>query len=993
MSSLSPSDTYKNLPLAADVAAADIGFARWHEAAAEIAEPQLAAFMRDLAADETGKRLLAALFGNSPFLTHCCLREPALLMRLWHEGHEATFAELIAGLNRPVAGDRDRDALMADLRRAKRRAALLIAIADIAGLWPVAQVTAALTSLAEAALSIAARHLLGAASHLGDIELADPADPARGSGFIVLGVGKLGAGELNYSSDIDLILLYDAERTRYRGRRGVQAFYTQLAHELVRMMEERTAEGYVFRTDLRLRPDPGSTPPALSLQAANIYYEAAGQNWERAALIRCRPVAGDLEAGAAFMTGLQPFLWRKHLDFAAIQDIHSIKRQIHAQRGAGVIAVAGHNIKLGRGGIREIEFFAQTQLLIWGGRQRALRVSGTCEALDALAREGHITTEAATALSEAYRFLRRVEHRLQMVDDAQTHTIPADREGVRRLAVFLGYAAVEDFSLALTRRLELVESHYAALFEESPSLAAPGNLVFTGSDDDPDTQATLARLGFADPHAVAAIIRSWHHGRYRATRSQRARELLTELVPTLLREFGASSNPDTALVRFDHYMSRLPAGVQIFSLLFQNPGLLGLIAEIMGAAPKLAEALALRPGLIEGVLAGGFFNPLPTLPDLRADLAQLLDGARHYEDMLDLARRWVGERKFQLGVQLLRHRLDGEAAGAGFADIAEAAIAEILPRVTVEFSRAHGVVEGGELAVLALGKLGGREMTFASDVDLIIVYDVPAGSETSQGERPLPVATYYARLAQRFINALTVLTSEGQLYEVDMRLRPSGVAGPIASSFAAFQAYHRDSAWTWEHMALTRARIAAGSEMLHRRVAAAIDAVLAKPRDPVALAVEVTEMRRRIAEAHRNPPPFEVKHRRGGLVDIEFTAQFLQLRDAAAKPEVLHWNTQLALKALASAGSLTHTQAEILSAALALWRNVQGLLKLTVEEPFDENAASSALKAVLARGAGAIDFPRLKADMDAAATMALGVYRALVEAPARNVKNAEGTDP
>jgi glutamate-ammonia-ligase adenylyltransferase len=993
MSFLSPSDTYKILPLAADAAAADIGFARWREAAAEIVEPQLAAFMRDLAADETGKRLLAALFGNSPFLTHCCLREPALLMRLWREGHEATFAELIAGLNHHIAANQDRDALMADLRRTKRRAALLIAIADIAELWPVTQVTAALTSLAEAALASATRHLLAAASRLGDIELADPADPARGSGFIVLGVGKLGAGELNYSSDIDLILLYDAERTRYRGRRGVQAFYTQLAHELVRMMEERTAEGYVFRTDLRLRPDPGSTPPALSLQAANIYYEAAGQNWERAALIRCRPVAGDLEAGAAFMEGLQPFLWRKHLDFAAIQDIHSIKRQIHAQRGASTIAVAGHNIKLGRGGIREIEFFAQTQLLIWGGRQRALRVSGTCEALDALAREGHITTEAAANLGEAYRFLRRVEHRLQMIDDAQTHTIPADREGVRRLAVFLGYATAEDFSVALTRRLELVETYYAGLFEESPSLSAPGNLVFTGSDDDPDTLATLSRLGFADAPATARIIRSWHHGRYRATRSQRARELLTELVPILLREFGASSNPDTALVRFDHYMSRLAAGVQIFSLLFQNPGLLGLIAEIMGAAPNLAEALALRPGLIEGVLAGGFFEPLPPGAALRADLAQLLDGARHYEDMLDLARRWVGERKFQLGVQLLRHRLDGEAAGGGFADIAESALAEILPRVTSEFGRAHGNVEGGELVVLALGKLGSREMTFASDLDLILVYDAPLGREASTGERPLPVATYYTRLAQRFINALTVLTSEGQLYEVDMRLRPSGVAGPIASSIAAFQAYHQELAWTWEHMALTRAHAVTGPDALRRRLTAEIRGVLTRPRDPATLAAEVTQMRRRIAEAHRNPPPFEVKHRRGGLVDIEFSAQYLQLRDAAAKPEILHWNTQQALTALEHVGALTHAQAEILATALALWRNVQGLLKLTVEEPFDETAASLTLKAILARGAGAIDFARLKADMDDASARALGVYQSLVEAPARTVKIAEESNP
>ena len=938
--------------------------------------------MRGLAADTAGRRLLTPLFGNSPYLAHCCLREPALLARLWHQGVAATFAELISRLNRDLVLTMPREVIAAELRRLKRRVALTIAIADIAGLWSLERVMNGLSGFAESALALAARHLLSDAMARNALGQRDTEDPARDSGFIVLAMGKLGADELNYSSDIDLVVLFDGDKAQVSGDIGPQALFTRMAQDLVRMMAERTDEGYVFRTDLRLRPDPGSTPPALSLPAALAYYESAGQNWERAALIRARPVAGDLDAGHAFLAALTPFLWRKHLDFAAIQDIHSIKRQIHAQRGGATIAVAGHNIKLGRGGIREIEFFAQTQQLIWGGRQPDLRQRGTVAALEALADADHISCQAADELAEAYRFLRRVEHRLQMVDDAQTHTIPASQDGVRRLAVFLGFDTPDTFAAALTRRLEIVESHYANLFEETPSLAALGNLVFTGTEDDPETLRTLAGLGFADPKTAAAIVRAWHHGRYRATRSQRARELLTELVPVLLRAFGACAAPDAAFIRFDHFLGRLPAGVQLFSLLYQNPALLELIAEIMGAAPTLAETMMQRPGVLDAVLASGFFDPLPGRAALGVDLGRLLDRARHTEELLDFVRRWVAERKFQIGVQVLRGRLDGEAAGSAFADVAEAALAELLPRIATEFARAYGTVAGGAIAVLGLGKLGGREMTWASDLDLIFIYDAPNDAESAGGLQSLPAPTYYARLSQRFINALTAVTAEGPLYEVDMRLRPSGTAGPVASSLEAFRRYHRELAWTWEQMALTRARPLAGDVALRARAMAEVRSVLVRPRDADALARDVVEMRERIADAHRKPASFDVKHRRGGMVDIEFIAQYLQLRDAARAAQVLHPNTRNALTALAAAGSLASADVETLSHALALWRNVQGLVKLTVPEPFDETGTPAAIKALLAHGAGAIDFARLKRDMDAAARDAYGLFRRLVEGAA-----------
>src|SRR6185437_4045562 len=406
----------ESLPAPGDDGQARLGFARWHEAAGECDDPALGGLMRDLAADATGMRLLAALFGNSPFLTNCCLKEPGFLVEILQRGPDATFAELVGELNRDLASADERAQIMRGLRVAKRRVALLVALADIAGLWPLERVTGALSDFAEAALDGALRHLLATAAAAGEIATGDVAEPQQDSGLVVLGMGKLGARELNYSSDIDLIILYDAERTRYVGTRGPAPFFARLAQDLVQLLQERTADGYVFRADLRLRPDPASTPPALSVLAALSYYESAGQNWERAAFIKARPVGGDRAAGAAFLAELRPFLWRKHLDFAAIQDIHSIKRQINAHRGGARIAIPGHNIKLGRGGIREIEFFAQTQQLIWGGRLPELRVSGTCEALAALAAAGRISAEAEAAMTEAYHFLRRIEHRLQMID-------------------------------------------------------------------------------------------------------------------------------------------------------------------------------------------------------------------------------------------------------------------------------------------------------------------------------------------------------------------------------------------------------------------------------------------------------------------------------------------------------------------------------------------------------------------------------------------------
>ena len=961
------------LPLPADLRLHALGQSAWNEALAEAGDDAAAA-ARAWSATPAGQALLAAIFGNSPFLTGVAVREWAFLTSLVEDGADATFDAVLTDTKRPIDDD-DQAALMSRLRIARRRVALTAALAELAGAWALEQQMAALTRFAETAIDAALAYLLRATPGA-----PQPPAPPEESGLIVLGMGKLGGGELNYSSDIDLILLYDPTRAAPVAQDVLHGFFNRLARELVRILDERTGDGYVFRTDLRLRPDPRSTPLVMSVDAALNYYESAGQNWERAALIKARPVAGDRIAGQRFLAELQPYIWRRHLDFAAIADIHSIKRQIQAHRGGGRIAVLGHDIKIGRGGIREIEFFAQTQQLIWGGRRRDLRVGATCEALARLAAAGRIGEPDCVALTEDYRFLRRVEHRLQMVDDRQTHRLPGDLEGLAGLAVFLGYPGAEAFAGALRRHLGSVEKHYAELFEEAPSLAGTGNLVFTGADDDPGTLETLAAMGFAKPDAVAAMVRDWHHGRMRATRSQRAREILTELVPELLRIFGGTAAPDVALGRFDAFLSRLPAGVQLFSLFHANPGLLRLVADVMAEAPLLAEMLAHRPALLDAVLSEDFLAPLPRRAALVAELGDMVAASRDFEDTLDLLRRWANERRFQIGVQLMHRNLDPAAAGGAYADIAEAVLGALLPAVAQDFARVHGQVPGGEVAILAMGRLGSREMTAASDLDLILIYEA---SEASDGARPLAISTYYARLCQRLIGAITAPTAEGRLYEVDMRLRPSGASGPIATSLSHFAQYQSEEAWTWEHMALTRARPVAGDTRLCRRIEAAVAAALRQKRDHLKLVIDVADMRRRIADEHARPAAFDLRNRCGGLVDLEFIAQYLMLREAPRAPRVLHRDIAGAIAALGKAGVLEPQATRTLGDAAALLRAVRVFLTLLFDGTPDEAALKGPAGVTLARCAGAVDFARLDADITTACEAVRECYDRLIAEPAR----------
>ena len=951
-----------------------MAWARWTEKAPKPQTPEATA-------------LLDALFGNSPYLTETALQDPAFVTDLCLHGPDAAFAgikALLSTVQTEARGGGVPETVAATLRRLKRRAALVVAVADIAGVWPLAKITGALSHVASGCLQAVLDAVLLQLARDGQLAIGKDPDAAS---FTVLGMGKLGAEELNYSSDVDLILLYDRDAPALRDNEQAPRHFVRVARLLVQLMSESSVDGYIFRTDLRLRPDPGSTPLAMSVQAAELYYESVGQNWERAAMIKAHPVAGNRAVGESFLAELRPYIWRKHLDFAAIHDIHSIKRQIDAHRGGGTVKVLGHNVKLGRGGIREIEFFAQTQQLIFGGRNTSLLLRGTVETLRALNAAGHVADRATEELIEAYGFLRRVEHRLQMIDDKQTHSVPENETDAGALATFLGYPDFRSLEQDLLQRLRCVEGHYAHLFEEAPSLAGPGgNLVFTGTDDDPGTLQTLGTLGFKDPAAAAGIVRRWHHGRYRSTSSARARELLTELMPALLKALGDTAAPDQALLNFDLFLANLPAGVQLFSLFKANPALVELVAAIMGSAPRLAAHLARRTVLLDSVLSPSFYDPLPSVADLTDELTKLLAPAADDQDLLDIARRWANDRRFQVGVQQLKRIVAPAQAGLAYSGIAEATISALCERVEGRFADVHGGFHGQRLAVLGLGKLGSREMSATSDLDLIFVYDIPPGLETSDGAQPLAPIQYYTRLSAKIVTALTALTNEGALYEVDMRLRPSGRSGPLANSFEGFATYHAQSAWTWEHLALTRARVIHGPRPLALELERIIKATLCRSRDAAALVRDVADMRDRISEHAPAKSAWDFKHAPGGLFDIDFVAQYLALRHAAVHPGILDPHPAEMLRRTAAAGLIDADDAAKLIATRLLLSDVQSLLRLTLdgdEATFDETKAPEGQRRLIAATENVPDIATLRCQIEAEAKAARAIYQSIVEEPAR----------
>ena len=877
--------------------------------------------------------LITGAAGCSPFLCG--------LMQKEHDWLSLAFDDPSVRCATEIAriGAVDLSDLSVELRRAKRRIALMVALADLGGAWDLDAVTGMLTRFADAAVARAVTRLVAAEVARGKLPEGE-----GDAGMVVLAMGKMGAGELNYSSDIDLICLFDESRYDPSEYADVRAAFIRVTRKLTALLSDQTAEGYVFRTDLRLRPDASVTPVCLSMEAAERYYESVGRTWERAAYIKARPCAGDLAAGERFLDALRPFVWRKHLDFAAIEDAYAMQARIRDHKGlAGPLRLEGHDVKLGRGGIREIEFFTQTRQLIAGGRDTALRQRKTVEALGALAGAGWINGETAQALSEHYRAHREVEHRLQMINDAQTHALPKNGEGFARLAALMDRDEA-DLRGDILGRIEAVEGLTSDLYAHGQSSKVEADL---------------------DPEVAARWLT------YPALRSPRAAQIFERLRPQIRKGLARAARPEEALAQFDRFLRGLPAGVQLFSLFEANPQLVDLIAEICATSPALAAYLSRNSGVLDAVIGGDFFAPWPGAKALGQLAGEAMAKEEDYEARLDAARRWMKEWHFRIGVHHLQGLIEAEEAGRQYAALAEAVLSALFPVVCDDLARRHGPPPGRGASVLGMGSLGAGRLHAESDLDLLVIYDAP-GNAVSDGRKPLDARQYYARLTKALVAALSAPMAEGRLYEVDMRLRPSGRQGPVATGWAGFQSYQREEAWTWEHLALTRARPVAGSAALGAEIEAFRGALIAEVGKRAGVPGDLVEMRARLAEA-KPGAAWNVKDGAGRLQDIELFAQSLALR---AGSELR--GTREQLEAGASTGLIGEEDTARLEHVEQLLWKVRAVARLVAEGSFDPGAVGEGGCSFLLRETGLPDIPALAETIaDAAARSAAIIDDAL----------------
>ncbi|NIZ08768.1 bifunctional [glutamine synthetase] adenylyltransferase/[glutamine synthetase]-adenylyl-L-tyrosine phosphorylase [Pseudooceanicola sp. HF7] len=867
-------------------------------------------------------RLIEGTAGCSPYLAGLMAKEADWLPGALHAPRRALQAE--AARLQSLGPDR----IAEGLRQGKRRVALIAALADLCGAWTLEEVTGALTDYADLSVQLALRAGLEREIRRGKLPGKTEEDLANCCGVVALAMGKMGARELNYSSDIDLIVLY--EEAQYGADQAeARPALIRATRFMVATLTEISREGYVFRTDLRLRPDPGVTPVCLGMEAAERYYESLGRTWERAAYIKARPCAGDLEAGGRFLKDLSPFVWRRHLDYAAIQDAHDLRLAIRENKGYhGPIVLPGHDMKLGRGGIREIEFFTQFHQIVAGGRDPSLRMRQTVPALARLAEVGWVPEETAGLLSKHYRAHREVEHRLQMVQDAQTHLLPKSPEDMARLAAFMGLEEAE-MRTGIRSRLEEVHDLTEAFFARENREAEARK-----------PQVETPEVDFDDQ-----ILARWRT--YPALSSRRAQEIFSRLRPQILAALARAAKPEEALVAFDGFLRRLPAGVQLFSLFEANPLLIDLVGDISATVPDLAIYLSQNASVFDAVIAGQFFQDWPGLEALCAGLEAVLAREADYEARLDAARRWYKDWHFRIGVHHLRGLIEPAEAGRQYAELAEVILRKLWPVVQAEFATRHGPPPGRGAVVMGMGSVGAGRLNARSDLDLIVIYDA-AGEESSDGRRPLASRTYYARLTQALVTALSAPTAEGRLYEVDMRLRPSGNQGPVATSWQSYRDYQDNQAWTWEHLALTRARVLAGPGDLADEVMEFRRGLIARHREKGPVLKDVAEMRARIAAARGNPGEWEVKTGPGRNQEIELMAQAGGL--IAGDPE--GWIAD-GLRLAQESGWMRRDEAALLGSTYVLLWNIGQVGKLLSDRPIDPERLGEGGRALLLRDTGA----------------------------------------
>jgi len=940
-----------------------------------------------LLADEQLRGYLLTVLGASPFLTTLLCRADDYARDLLADGEigqRKDHARMHAELRERIADEADFEALQAGLRRYKAREILRIGSRDLCGLAGMAEVTAELADLARAALQRAGEiceRLLRA--EFGAPLLADGDDrPCGEAEYTILGMGKLGGRELNFSSDIDLIFFYTSDQGRTAGvddgRGGVRnsvslhQFFVKHAEMVSRALHEPTDDGFVFRVDLNLRPDGSRGALAVSLLSAELYYESWGQSWERAALIKARPVAGSLALGERLLRNLEPFIFRRYLDFGMLEDIKNMKQKIDQSL---VRKREGEsNLKLGRGGIREIEFFIQALQLINAGKKPVLRERNSLAALARL-HEAELIDEATyTSLRDAYIFLRNTEHRIQVVQERQTQNLPAGDVERLQLARRSGFATREAFEERLEQVRDEVSAIYRELFyapEEEQDTVRPEIVAMLDPGTDADlVKDLLEERGFSNPDAAYETLQILRNGPAHKPLTERVQRLLTRIAPSMLQEVVDSDNPEMALLNLEKYLLSLRARGAFFALLAENRGIIRLLIKLFSTSQFLSRIFIQHPEILDSLVSSNHAQLDKSRAAMAEELGQLLAG-RDYEECLDLLRRFRNEEFLRIALNDLGGGL-GQGEGARqlswLAEVCleqalEMARSELLPRFGLPFcGEGEGAPAG--FAILGMGKLGGCELNYHSDLDIIFVYEGEGKNRAVEGTDPqrfrqVSNHEYFAKLAQRIISVLTLVTREGKVYEIDTRLRPSGNQGPLVTSLKAFNTYHRESAQLWERQALIKARVVCGQEGFARHVTALIEELVYERPLPEDTRSEIARLRGRMENeiARENRDHLNIKTGRGGMVDVEFIVQYLQLVHGRHHPAVRGPNSLEALEALLAAGALDRQAFETLGAGYKFLRRLENKLRILHDSSMNEISGEPAKLVRLARRLGYADGP------------------------------------
>lgn len=879
---------------------------------------------------------LPRVLATSEFVGRTLQARPALLVELL-ESSDVTrayasteMAPRLALMLTDVADDVD---LKRRLRLFRQREMVRLAFRDLAGFADLPEVIATSSALADACIAAALERLLTWAKEKYGTPISDVSGAE--AVFVVLALGKLGGHELNFSSDVDLMFAYsDDGETNGARCLSNHEFFIRLGQDLINTLAESSADGFVFRVDMRLRPNGASGPLALSFDAMEHYYQAHGRDWERYALIKARAIAGNLDAGDELLTQLKPFVFRKYLDYGAFEAIRSMRTMIEREMERKGMH---EHVKLGPGGIREIEFIGQALQLIRAGREPPLQCRPILQALTRLAERGYLPTAACDELSAAYVFLRNVEHRLQMVADQQTHLLPRDADERTRLAFSMNFSDWPAFVAALTVHRRHVGDHFTGTF------AIPGS----AAGDEPEALATvwsgaavgeaaakiLRTAGFTDAGAAASVIAGLRDGAAHRALSTEGRQRLDRLMPKLLAAAGSAADPATTLARGVHLLEAIGRRTTYLAMLAENPMALAQLVKLCGASEWIARWIAQHPIVLDELLdPRSLYEPL-THAALAAELRGRMSSIPEadLELQMEVLREFHHSHVLRVAAADIGPGLPPEQVGAHLACIAEVLLDECLSIAWRVLTARHGRPSGAApgFAVIGYGKLGGRELGYASDLDMIFLYDGSADGATD-GPRSIANEQFYIRLGQRLIQLLTTRTPSGVLYEVDMRLRPSGQSGTLVTRLATFGDYQKQRAWTWEHQALVRARPVAGLVSLKDAFAAVRHEILCQSRDPAKLKQDVVEMRGRMAVTHTPPAAgFDLKYSRGGIVDIEFMVQYWALRWAHSHPMLTrHTDDINILDALRAEGLLEAERSELLKEAYRRYLSLEHRLKL-----------------------------------------------------------------